>query len=75
MNNIEITITGDDNQGKTGLIFILKEFLREKGFELAIQRHPEYNSEEQLNSIIGRNTVEEVAGYIKLKSKITLSEK
>ena len=75
MNNIEIIVTGGDNIGKTGIIFILKEFLREKGFELDITKNHDYNSEEQLNNLIGKNNIEEVAGYIKLKSKITLSEK
>lgn len=75
MNNIKIEISGEPNSGKTGLVFILKEFFREKNFEVNVQSNHNYNSDEQLNNLMGRNNKDEIADFVKLKSKITIVEK
>lgn len=76
MNNIKIEVSGNSKVGKTGVIFLLKEFFKEKGFELDINTNPDYRNEEQLNTLIGfGNNSDEVSKLLNKQSKIILEER
>lgn len=75
MNNIKITISGSKQVGKTGILFILKEFFKEKGFNLDINADFDYRNEDQLDNLIGfGNKTEFVVDALKNNLKITLEE-
>lgn len=75
MNNIKITISGNKSTGKTGILFILKEFFKEKGFNLDITAGSDYRNEDQLDNLIGfGNKTEQVVEALKNNLKITLEE-
>lgn len=71
--NLIITIAGKTATGKSTLTYLLKNFLRENGFEVEQEFNEDHPTEEHFNTKIGKN-IETRANKVKGMSKITLKE-
>lgn len=72
-NKIVIDVQGTSNTGKSRLILLMKQFLREKGFEVEIQPNLDYPDEETFDKQHDINLQESIA-TIKDKSKVVFVE-
>jgi thymidylate kinase len=71
--NINITVSGQVGVGKSRVTFLLKQFLREKGFEVNFTGSTDHPSESDFDKQISSN-IETVIDSIKETSGITLTE-
>jgi len=68
-----ISVSGETNTGKSRLILLLKNFLRENGFEIEFDGGIDYKDEGQFNESVSKN-FESVIEHIKETRTITLKE-
>ena len=52
---INIIVSGRASSGKSRLTFLLKEFLKEKGFDIQMDDHPDFNNETQFDEFMVKN--------------------
>ena len=71
--DIIITLSGKNMSGKSTLTFLLKQFLREKGFDVELEVNLNYQNESDFDKHMVKN-IDERIDYIKETKKITLSE-
>lgn len=68
-----ITVSGQVASGKSRLTYLLKEFLREQGFEVEFDGNLDYTTECDFDKHISKN-IDEVIENFKDTRKITLKE-
>lgn len=73
MNELIITVSGKTKSGKSRLTYLLKNFLREQGFEVELNCGIDYQNENDFDKSIGQN-FDEAIENIKESSKITMNE-
>lgn len=71
--NLVITVSGEVNSGKSRLTLLLKNFLRENGFEVDFDGGGDYEDEKQFDEHVSEN-LDQVIEHIKDTRKITLKE-
>lgn len=71
--NLIITVSGEVNSGKSRLTLLLKNFLRENGFEVDFDGGGDYEDEKQFDEHVSEN-LDQVIEHIKNTRKITLKE-
>lgn len=71
--NLIITIAGKTATGKSALTYLLKNFLRENGFEVEQEFNEDHPTEDHFDNVFGKN-VEARTNKVKEISKITLKE-
>jgi hypothetical protein len=70
---ITISVTGMVNTGKSRLILLLKNFLKENNFKVEFDGGIDYETETQFDELVSQN-LEQVIEKIKESSVITLEE-
>ena len=68
-----ITVSGQTNSGKSRLTYLLKEFLREQGFEVSFDGGCDYTREYEFDENVSVN-FDKIIESIKETRKITLKE-
>lgn len=72
MKNLTITVSGKTNSGKSRLVLLLKDFLREEDFKVEFDGGIDYENEEQFNEHVSKN-FDHVIEQLK-ETTITLKE-
>lgn len=70
---LNITVSGQSGSGKSRLTFLLKEFLREQGFEVEQELNIDHSTESNFDKAMGQD-FEGAIEYIKGSRKITINE-
>lgn len=70
---ITITVSGKAKSGKSHLIYYLKKFLRENGFDVLLSNDIDYPNEERFDNQMNEN-FEKIMDSIKDSKTIVLSE-
>lgn len=73
MKNLIITVSGETNSGKSRLILLLKDFLRENDFIVEFDGGIDYENENQFNEHVSKN-FDHVIEHVKNTKTITLKE-
>lgn len=73
MKNLNITVSGETNSGKSRLILLLKNFLRENDFIVEFDGGIDYENEGQFNEHASKN-FDRVIERVKDTTTITLKE-
>lgn len=73
MKNLNITVSGETNSGKSRLILLLKDFLRENDFIVEFDGGIDYENEGQFNEHVSKN-FDRVIEQVKDTTIITLKE-
>lgn len=71
---IKITVSGCSNTGKSRLLFLVKRFLIEQGFDVEYDTSFDYPTEKTFDKCMIKN-LDESIGIIKKNSKIFITEK
>ena len=69
-----IFVAGKPNSGKSRVLFLLKKFLRENGFEVDFDGGLDFNNEAQFDQQIGNRHFDAAIEAIKDNRKIVLRE-
>jgi hypothetical protein len=70
---IIITVSGATNTGKSRILYLLKSFLKENGFDVKFDGGGDFADEDTFNSHMSSN-IEQVSGYIKESRTIVMRE-
>jgi thymidylate kinase len=70
-NEITITIAGIANCGKSRITYLIKDMLKEKGFEVKFESDLDYRCEKTFDQIMTSNLNESISS-IKNKTKIKI---
>lgn len=70
--NLKITVSGENGTGKSTLIYLLKEFLKQNNFNIELMNSVDFKTETEFDNIIGKN-IEEKSDLIKY-SNILIEE-
>ena len=77
MSKLSIIVAGDNNIGKSTMLFQLEKLLKENGFnvELSFEHHPDYSGENSFffHQKVGKNFDEKIEA-LKQNLTITLKE-
>lgn len=73
MKNLTITVSGETNSGKSRLLLLLKDFLREHDFIVEFDGGIDYENEDQFNEHVSKN-FDHVIEQVKDMTTITLKE-
>lgn len=75
---INVEVVGRTASGKSTVIYLMKEFLREKGFDLEFDGGDDYNNESEFNQVIEREIIHgefnKRIQAVSEKSKLVISE-
>lgn len=71
---LRIFVAGEPNSGKSRVLFLLKKFLRDNGFEVDFDGGLDVNDEAQFDQQIGNRHFDETIEVIKDNRKIVLRE-
>ena len=71
--NLIITVSGRAASGKSRLTYLLKNFLREQGFEVEFEGNIDHPNENDFNRDMGKH-FDEVINFMKETRKITLKQ-
>ena len=71
--NLIITVAGKTASGKSRLTYLLKNFLRENGFEVEQELNIDHPTEENFDSVMSEN-IDTVIDNFKETRKITIKE-
>jgi len=74
MENLKILIAGRPGSGKARMLYLLKKFLKENGFQVNHVVNEDFRSEESFDKHMGGNYFEQVVSGIKERTIITLEE-
>ena len=72
-NNLKITVAGQCGSGKSRVTLLLKEFLKEKGFDVAFDGGVDFDSEFQFDETI-KPHLDEAIDSLSKRTKITMEE-
>ena len=72
-NEMTITVSGDTNTGKSRILYLLKSFLKENGFDVKFDGGGDFADEDTFNSHMSSN-IEQVSGHIKESRTIVMRE-
>ena len=72
-NNLKITVSGAVGTGKSRITFLIKEMLKEKGFDVSFDGGIDFDSEFQFDETI-KPHIDDAIDALSKKSKITLEE-
>ncbi len=72
-NKIFITVSGLSGSGKARMTYLVKQFLKEKGFDVKFDGNNDFKTEEQFDFHMNRN-LDEVIGLIKSSREIIVEE-
>lgn len=70
---ITITVGGVTNTGKSRILYLLKSFLKENGFDVKFEGGGDFVDEDTFDSHMCSN-IEQVSGYIKESRTIVMRE-
>jgi uridine kinase len=73
MKDIIINVSGLPNSGKSRLIYLIKEFLKERQFNVDFDGGTNFQDEEQFDTVVGNN-IDPVIDSLKESRKITIIE-
>jgi len=68
-----ITVGGVANSGKSRITFLLKQFLREKGFEVELENSLDHPNEREFDIRMNKN-LNNIIDFIKKRRKISLKQ-
>jgi uridine kinase len=71
--NLTITVSGCTMSGKSRMIYLLKQFLREQGFDVEQELNEDHPTEENFDDVMGNN-FNVVIETIKTTRKIKIKE-
>jgi hypothetical protein len=71
--NLIISVSGEVNSGKSRLTLLLKNFLRENGFDVQFDGGVDYENETQFDEYVSKN-LDQLIEHIKDTRTITLKE-
>jgi hypothetical protein len=71
--NLTISVSGEVNSGKSRLTLLLKNFLRENGFDVQFDSGVDYENEIQFDEHVSKN-LDQMIEHIKETRTITLKE-
>ena len=72
MKTIKITISGETKTGKSRLTYLIKEMLREKGFNVEFEDF-DFGNEQNFDHIMSKN-LDETINSIKEQTKIIIEQ-
>jgi len=70
---LTITVSGQAASGKSRLTYLLKNFLREQGFNVELECGIDHPTESNFDMVMGRN-IDSAVQHIKETRKITIRE-
>lgn len=72
-NEINITVTGLSNSGKSRMLYIIKKLLSDEGFNITHRLGPDFDNEEQYDNHMSNN-IDAISNEFKETKRISIRE-
>jgi len=66
-NIINISVSGVPGSGKSRITYLLKEFLKDRGFNIEMSEDKDFKDEAQFDEFMGKNVREIISNFSKTK--------